>query len=235
MDSHSYWFFFPILNIFSSLHVYKHCCLPPGKTVLYSTWFWWGYQSCYLLFLHLVPNLPPWQWASYSGWSKYVCWLCICYKNEHLTQLSQPESLTGIEYTNAETVGLLTDAHVSWNLWQLTCLWWSTKQASDEANSYCYCQVTSVVSDSVWPHRPQPTRLRSPWDSPGKNTRVSCHCLLQCMKGKSESEVTQLRLTLSDPMPAAYQAPLSMGFSRQEYWSGVSLPSPEANRIIGKT
>ena len=62
------------------------------------------------------------------------------------------------------------------------------------------CWVASVVSDSVWPHRRQPTRLPRPWDSPGKNTGVGCHFLLQCMKVKSESEVTQSCPTLSDPM-----------------------------------
>ena len=55
------------------------------------------------------------------------------------------------------------------------------------------------MSDSVQPHRRQPTRLRSPWDSPGKNTGVGCHFLLQCRKVKSESEVTELCPTL-DPM-----------------------------------
>ena len=50
------------------------------------------------------------------------------------------------------------------------------------------------------PDRRQPNRLRRPWDSPGKNTGVSCHFLLQCMKVKSESEVTQSCPTLSDPM-----------------------------------
>jgi len=64
----------------------------------------------------------------------------------------------------------------------------------------CYCQVTSVVSDSVWPQRWQPTRLPRPWDSSGKNSGVGCHFLLQCMKVKSESEVTQSYPTLSDPM-----------------------------------
>ena len=64
----------------------------------------------------------------------------------------------------------------------------------------CCCEVTSVVSDSVRPQRWQPTRLRRPWDSPGKNTGVGCHFLLQCMKVKSESEVTQLCQTLRDPM-----------------------------------
>ena len=60
--------------------------------------------------------------------------------------------------------------------------------------------ITSVVSDSVRPHRRQPTRLPHPWDSPGKNSGVGCHFLLQCMKVKSESEVAQLCPTLSDPM-----------------------------------
>ena len=60
--------------------------------------------------------------------------------------------------------------------------------------------VTSVVSNSVRPHRRQPTRLPHPWDSPGKNTGVGCHFLLQCMKVKSESEVAQLSLTFRDPM-----------------------------------
>ena len=50
------------------------------------------------------------------------------------------------------------------------------------------------------PHRWQPTRLHCPWDSPGKNTGVGCHFLLQCMKVKSESEVTQSCPTLHDPM-----------------------------------
>ena len=50
------------------------------------------------------------------------------------------------------------------------------------------------------PHRRQPTRLLCPWDSPGKNIGVGCHFLLQCMKVKSESEVTQSCPTLSDPM-----------------------------------
>ena len=65
---------------------------------------------------------------------------------------------------------------------------------------HCCCEVTSVMSDSVRPHRRQPTRLPRPWDSPGKNTGVGFHFLLQCMKLKSESEVTQSCPTLSDPM-----------------------------------
>ena len=82
------------------------------------------------------------------------------------------------------------------------------------------------MSDSVRPRRRQPTRLPCPWDSPGKNTGVGCHFLLQCMKVKSESKV-------ATPWTVAYQAPPSMGFSRQEYWSGVPLPSPLMHMSIG--
>ena len=78
------------------------------------------------------------------------------------------------------------------------------------------------MSDSVRPHRRQPTRLPRPWDSPGKNTGVGCHFLLQRVKVKSLSHVRPS----ATPWTAAYQAPPSMGFSRQEYWSGVPLPSP---------
>ena len=82
------------------------------------------------------------------------------------------------------------------------------------------------MSDSVRPHRRQPSRLHRPWDSPGKNTGVDCHFLLQCMKEKSESEVTQSSPTLSDPMDRSPPGSSAHGFSRQEYWSGVPLPSP---------
>ena len=81
------------------------------------------------------------------------------------------------------------------------------------------------MSDSVPPHRQQPTRLHRPWDSPGKNIGVCCHFLLQCMKGKMKS-LNRVQL-LATRWTAAYQAPLSMGFSRQEYWSGMPLPSPK--------
>ena len=72
----------------------------------------------------------------------------------------------------------------------------------------------------------QPTRLLCPWDSPVKNTGVGCHFLLQCMKVKSESEVTQWCPTFCDPMDYSLSGSPSMGFSRQEYWSGLPFPSP---------
>ena len=82
------------------------------------------------------------------------------------------------------------------------------------------------MSNSVRPQRWQPTRLLCPWDSPGKNTGVGCHFPLQCMKVKSEVQLLSRVGLLATPWTAAHQAPLSMGFSRQEYWSGVPLPSP---------
>ena len=158
------------------------------------------------------------------------------------------------------------------------------------------------MSNSVRPHRWQPTRLCCPWDSPGKNTGVGCPFLLQCMEVKSESEVAQLCPTLSDPMDCSlnfrlgrikftkthsisvicrhtqgfldckknlthvwlsnkvilyaqslsgvslfvipwtvvWQASLSMGFSRQEYWSGLpfspsgDLRNPGINCIFSQ-
>ena len=69
----------------------------------------------------------------------------------------------------------------------------------------CCCQVASVVSNSVRPQRQQPTRLPCPWDSPGKNTGVGCHFLLQCMKVKVRllSRVWLFAI----PWNAAHQAP----------------------------
>ena len=82
------------------------------------------------------------------------------------------------------------------------------------------------MSDSVRPHRRQPTRLPRPWDSPGKNNGVGCHFLLQFMKVKCESEVAQSCLTLSDPMDCSLTGSSVHGISKQAYWSGVPLPSP---------
>ena len=75
------------------------------------------------------------------------------------------------------------------------------------------------MSDSVQPHRRQPTRLSCPWDPPGKNTGVGCHFLLQCIKVKVKL-LSRAQL-LATPWTAARQDPPPMGFSRQEYRSGL--------------
>ena len=86
-------------------------------------------------------------------------------------------------------------------------------------------QVTSVVSNSVWPHRRQPTRLPHPWDSQGKNTGVGCHFLLQCMKMKRESEVVQSCPTRSDPMDCSPPGSSARGIfqARVLEWSAIAF------------
>ena len=69
------------------------------------------------------------------------------------------------------------------------------------------------------------TTLPRPWDSPGKNTGVGCHFLIQCMKVKSEREVAQSCLTLSDPMDCSLPSSSIHGIFQAKYWSGVPLPS----------
>ena len=81
--------------------------------------------------------------------------------------------------------------------------------------------------------RRQPTRLPHPWDSPGKNTGVGCHFLLQCMKGKSESEVAQSYLSLSDPMDCSPPGSSIHGIfqARVLEWSAIAFSSCPARRI----
>ena len=88
------------------------------------------------------------------------------------------------------------------------------------------------MSDSVRPQRQPPTRLPRPWDSPGKNTGVGCHFLLQCMKGKSESEVAQSCPTPSDHMDCSLSGSSIHGIfqARVLEWGAIafshqSLPS----------
>ena len=88
-----------------------------------------------------------------------------------------------------------------------------------------FCWDTSVMSDSVRPHRRQPTSLPCPCDSPGKNTGVGCHFLLQCMKVKSESEVTQSCLTLSNPMDCSLPGSSIHGIfqARELEWGAIAF------------
>ena len=101
---------------------------------------------------------------------------------------------------------------------------WPYHKIQAQQKNWCHSQI---IFDSVQLHRRQPIRLPHPWDSPGKNTGVGCHFLLQCIKVKSEvtQSLSRVRLIVT-PWTSAYQAPPSMGFSSQEFWSGVPLPSP---------
>ena len=90
------------------------------------------------------------------------------------------------------------------------------------------------MSNSVWPHRRQPTRLPRPWDSPGKNTGVGCHFLLQRMTVKSESEVAQSCLTLCYPMNCSPPGSSVHGIfqARVLEWGAIAFSIWELNIYI---
>ena len=89
------------------------------------------------------------------------------------------------------------------------------------------------MSDSVWPHRRQPTRLPRPWDSPGKNTGVGCHFLLQSMKVKSKSEVAQSCPTLSYPINCSLPGSSVHGIFQTRVLKWVAIAF--SNESLGKT
>ena len=88
--------------------------------------------------------------------------------------------------------------------------------------------------DSVRPHRRQPTRLPCPWDSPGKNTGVGCHFLLQCMKVKSKSEVAQPCPTLPDPMDCSLPGSSVHGIFQERVleWDAIAFSSQLTNMLF---
>ena len=93
------------------------------------------------------------------------------------------------------------------------------------------------MSDSVRPHRRQPTRPRRPWDSPGKNTGVGCHFFLQCMKVKSESEVARSCLTLSDLMDCSLPGSSVHGIfqARVLEWGAIAFSDVSSISVIYST
>ena len=92
------------------------------------------------------------------------------------------------------------------------------------------------MSDSVRPHRRQPTRLPCPWDSPGKNTGVRCHFLLQYMKVKSESEVSESCLTLRDHMDYSLPGSSVDGIfqARVLEWGAIAISKSEIWRAVNR-
>ena len=84
--------------------------------------------------------------------------------------------------------------------------WWATVHGVTKSRARLSNWTAAAAAESrqscptLRPRRRQPARLPRPWDSPGKNTGGGCHFRLQCMQVKSEGEVTQSCLTLSDPM-----------------------------------
>ena len=89
------------------------------------------------------------------------------------------------------------------------------------------------MSNSVQPHRGQPTRLPRPWDSPGKNNGVGCHFLLHCMKVKSESEAAQSCPTLSDPTDYNLPGSSVHGIfqARVLEWGAIAFSVPPCSQV----
>ena len=100
---------------------------------------------------------------------------------------------------------------------------WTTRDANAKSLQSC---------PTLRPHRRQPTRLPRPWDSPGKNTGVGCHFILQCMKVKSEREVAQLCPTLSDPMDCSLPGSSVHGIFQAKVleWGPIAFPALAASR-----
>ena len=92
------------------------------------------------------------------------------------------------------------------------------------------------MSDSVQPHKWQPTRLSRPWDSPGKNTGVDCHFLLQVMKVKSESEVAQSCLTFHNPMDCSLPGSSVHGIfqARVLEWGAIAFSAQNPYLVANK-
>ena len=114
--------------------------------------------------------------------------------------------------------------HFSILAWKIS---WTATAAAAKSRQSC---------PTVRPHRRQPTRLPRPWGSPGKNTGVGCHVLLQCMKVKNESEVAQSCPTLRHPMDCSLPGSSVHGIFQARVLEWVPLPSPiswteEPNRL----
>ena len=87
------------------------------------------------------------------------------------------------------------------------------------------CYIASVVSDSLWPHRWQPTRLPIPGILQARTLECVAISFSNAWKWKVKVKSLSHLLLFATPWPAAHQAPLSMGFSRKKHWNGVPLPS----------
>ena len=90
------------------------------------------------------------------------------------------------------------------------------------------------MCDYALPHRRQPTRLPRPWDSPGKNTGMGSHFLLQCVKVRSESEVAQSCLTLCDPMDCSLPGSSVHGIfqARVLEWGAIAFFEVDIKLIV---
>ena len=90
------------------------------------------------------------------------------------------------------------------------------------------------MSDSVWSHRQQPTRLPPSLRFSRQEHEWVAISFFNAWKWKEKVKSLSPVRPLATPWTAAHQAPASVGFSRQEYWSGVPLPSPKSSILLHK-
>ena len=115
-----------------------------------------------------------------------------------------------------------------------TCALQQEKSLQSEActsQGRCCCEVSSVVSDSVRAHRRQPTRLPLPGILQARTLEWVAISFSNACKSKVKVKSLSRVWLLGTPWTAAHQAPPFMGFSRQEYRSGLPLPSPSQGRV----
>ena len=115
-------------------------------------------------------------------------------ESERAHRRETPSPLAPLFICSFLTLGL---PYVNWSSQECCLFYLRSSLPSSDLPLFYFCRL--FPSDSVQPHRLQPTRIPHSWDSPGKNTGVGCHFLLQCMKVKSDREVAQLCPTLSNP------------------------------------
>ena len=145
------------------------------------------------------------------GWSEGFFYLWSLNKTTSILLL-----LTGMELWGKRSKGL----HVEWWLSPLTNInIHRFTDAAAAAKSLQSCPTLCNPIDESPQGSPVPRILQA-------RTRVGCHFLLQCMKVKSEVKSLSHVWLFTTPWTVAYQPPLLMGFSRQEYWSGLPLASP---------
>ena len=152
------------------------------------------------------------SWPKWSlHWTKWLDMSCVLKERKyHVTKLGIGQKVRiRIEYFS-------NSSH-----WEKAFLDLTAMKHTVVFSRYFYLHTAKSLQSCLC----QPTRLPCPWDSPGKNTGVGCHSFSNAWKWKVKVKLLSRVRLFATPWTAAYQAPLSMGFSRQEHWSGVPLPS----------
>ena len=133
-------------------------------------------------------------------WTKSLDHCLCCSKQVALIHPQSPTASLPVAFPTWPHMVVSTLDHMSNNNQKSRSLHSERSRSLDSLSTTISAAAAAAAKSLQWPHRRQPTRLPHLWDSPGKNSGVGCHFLLQCIKVKSESEAAQLCLTLSDPM-----------------------------------